>query len=85
MNVTVVFIAFGTSFLIQIEQKIHVEIVFIINLLGVRVFGELEFWFSSLKVLALIGLLLMGIIIDLGGNPKHDRVSEAASFRFPVF
>ena len=36
-------------------------------------FGELEFWFSSLKVVTLIGLLLMGIIIDLGGNPRHDR------------
>jgi yeast amino acid transporter len=42
--------------------------------LGVRVFGELEFWFSSIKVLSLIGLILMGIIIDLGGNPKHDRI-----------
>ncbi|KAJ8487163.1 hypothetical protein ONZ51_g4362 [Trametes cubensis] len=48
--------------------------VFCINLLGVRVFGELEFWFSSIKVISLIGLLLMGIIIDLGGNPKHDRL-----------
>ena len=44
------------------------------NLLGVRVFGELEFWFSSIKVITLIGLLLMGIIIDLGGNPRHDRL-----------
>ena len=43
-------------------------------MLGVRVFGELEFWFSSIKVITLIGLLLMGIIIDLGGNPKHDRI-----------
>lgn len=48
--------------------------VFAINLLGVRVFGELEFWFSSIKVITLIGLLLMGIIIDLGGNPQHDRL-----------
>ncbi|KAL0580237.1 amino acid transporter [Marasmius crinis-equi] len=48
--------------------------VFLVNLLGVRVFGELEFWFSSIKVIALIGLILMGIIIDLGGNPKHDRI-----------
>lgn len=69
------------------------------------VFGELEFWLSSIKgghmilsvsiltvldAVALIALLLMGIIIDLGklsipdasckfsfaarGNPKHDRV-----------
>lgn len=39
-----------------------------------RVFGELEFWFSSIKVVTLIGLILMGIIIDLGGNPEHDRL-----------
>lgn len=68
------------------------SLVFIVNLLGVRVFGELEFWFSSIKgtlpnlirnhilmftitpVIALIGLLLMGIIIDLGGNPQHERI-----------
>ncbi|KAJ7685137.1 dicarbixylic amino acid permease [Mycena polygramma] len=48
--------------------------VVLVNLLGVRVFGEMEFWFSSIKVVSLIGLLLMGIIIDLGGNPKHDRI-----------
>lgn len=52
--------------------------VFLVNLLGVRVFGELEFWFSSIKVITLVGLILMGIIIDLGGNPHHDRYG----FRF---
>ncbi|KAF8163259.1 dicarboxylic amino acid permease [Crassisporium funariophilum] len=53
---------------------LFIGLIFIVNLLGVRVFGELEFWFSSIKVLALIGLLLMGIIIDLGGNPMKDRI-----------
>ncbi|KIJ44109.1 hypothetical protein M422DRAFT_252603 [Sphaerobolus stellatus SS14] len=48
--------------------------IFAVNMMGVRFFGELEFWFSSLKVIALIGLMLMSIIIDLGGNPKHDRI-----------
>ncbi|KXN82072.1 Dicarboxylic amino acid permease [Leucoagaricus sp. SymC.cos] len=54
-------------------RSVHIAIwmVCLVNLLGVRVFGELEFWFS---ILALIGLLLMGIIIHLGGNPKHDRL-----------
>ncbi|KAF7793034.1 hypothetical protein EIP86_004139 [Pleurotus ostreatoroseus] len=58
------------------NQSVHIAVwmVFCINLLGVRVFGELEFWFSSIKVITLIGLILMGIIIDLGGNPKHDRL-----------
>ncbi|KAL0946952.1 hypothetical protein HGRIS_013110 [Hohenbuehelia grisea] len=55
-------------------MSIFIAFIFVVNLLGVRVFGELEFWFSSIKVVALIGLLLMGIIIDLGGNPQHDRI-----------
>ncbi|KAF9464654.1 dicarbixylic amino acid permease [Collybia nuda] len=59
---------------IAIWMAIFITFIFVVNLLGVRVFGELEFWFSSIKVLALIGLLLMGIIIDLGGNPQHDRI-----------
>lgn len=29
---------------------------------------------SSIKIIALIGMLLMGLIVDLGGNPKHDRI-----------
>lgn len=53
---------------------IFIAFIFIINLLGVRVFGELEFWFSSIKIVALVGLLLFGIIIDLGGNPQRDRI-----------
>ncbi|KAK7693614.1 hypothetical protein QCA50_003183 [Cerrena zonata] len=63
-------------------QKVHIAVwmvifiafIFLVNLLGVRVFGELEFWFSSIKVVTLVGLLIMGIVIDLGGNPKHDRI-----------
>jgi len=63
-----------TSVHIAVWMVIFIGAIFIVNFLGVRVFGELEFWFSSIKVLSLIGLLLMGIIIDLGGNPKHDRI-----------
>ncbi|KAK0503212.1 dicarbixylic amino acid permease [Armillaria luteobubalina] len=59
---------------IAIWMSIFIVFIFVVNMLGVRVFGELEFWFSSIKVIALIGLLLMGIIIDLGGNPQHDRI-----------
>jgi len=64
----------GREVHIGVWMIIFIAFVFFINLLGVRVFGELEFWFSSIKVIALIGLILMGIIIDLGGNPEHDRI-----------
>ncbi|PVG02275.1 putative DIP5-glutamate and aspartate permease [Serendipita vermifera] len=53
---------------------IFILFIFLVNLLGIRVFGELEFWFSSIKVIALIALILFGIIVDLGGNPRHDRI-----------
>ncbi|QRV86277.1 amino acid permease [Ceratobasidium sp. AG-Ba] len=59
---------------IAVWMVILIALIFFVNLLGVRVFGELEFWLSSIKVIALIGLILMGIIIDLGGNPRHDRI-----------
>ncbi|THG95064.1 hypothetical protein EW026_g6520 [Hermanssonia centrifuga] len=59
---------------IAVWMVIFIAFIFFVNLLGVRVFGELEFWFSSIKVITLIGLILMGIIIDLGGNPGHDRI-----------
>lgn len=63
---------------IAVWMVIFILFIFVVNLLGVRVFGELEFWFSSIKVITLVGLILMGIIIDLGGNPHHDRYG----FRF---
>lgn len=46
----------------------------LVNLFGVRVFGELEFWMSSLKILSLAGFIILAIVIDLGGNPLHDRI-----------
>jgi yeast amino acid transporter len=48
--------------------------VVIINYLGIRYFGELEFWLSSLKILTLCGLIIISIILVLGGGPTHDRI-----------
>ncbi|KAH7883097.1 dicarboxylic amino acid permease [Phlebopus sp. FC_14] len=59
---------------IEVWMVIYIALIFAINLLGIRVFGEFEFWFCSIKVVALVGLILMGLIIDLGGNPQHDRI-----------
>lgn len=44
-----------------------------INYLGIRIFGELEFWLSSLKVLTICGLILLSFILMLGGGPDRDR------------
>jgi amino acid transporter len=39
-----------------------------INFLPVSFYGEFEFWFSSVKVLTVIGFLIFGICIDAGAG-----------------
>ncbi|KAL2824979.1 putative arginine permease [Aspergillus pseudoustus] len=49
-------------------------VVWAINLGGTRVFGEMEFWFASIKVITIIGLIIVGIIISAGGGPNHEAI-----------
>ncbi|KIO33866.1 hypothetical protein M407DRAFT_65140 [Tulasnella calospora MUT 4182] len=49
-------------------------VVITINMLGAGVYGECEFVFASIKILTLVGLIILGIILDLGGGPSHDRI-----------
>ncbi|KAM0751827.1 hypothetical protein T439DRAFT_325017 [Meredithblackwellia eburnea MCA 4105] len=44
----------------------------IISFCGSQYFGEVEFWFGLIKVVTLIGLVLLGIVVDLGGSPNHQ-------------
>ncbi|KAG7441730.1 uncharacterized protein BT62DRAFT_1042308 [Guyanagaster necrorhizus] len=48
-------------------------LLIISNLLFVRVYGELEFGFAILKIMLVVGLIIMGLVIDLGGSPDHHR------------
>ncbi|KDQ11356.1 hypothetical protein BOTBODRAFT_177390 [Botryobasidium botryosum FD-172 SS1] len=45
-----------------------------INLAPVRYYGEIEFVFALLKLSLVIGLIVLGLILDLGGAPDHDRI-----------
>ncbi|CAK7896844.1 dicarboxylic amino acid permease [[Candida] anglica] len=53
---------------------IFLVIIVAVNILGIRFFGEIEFWLSSLKVCTCLGLILVLLIIALGGGPTHDRL-----------
>lgn len=53
-------------------------VVLAINFGGTRVFGEMEFWFCSIKVLTIIGLIITGIVITSGGGPNGETIG----FRF---
>ncbi|KKA31070.1 hypothetical protein TD95_002564 [Thielaviopsis punctulata] len=51
-------------------------LVFIVtlNFCGVRLYGESEVIFASLKIMLIIGLIIGGLVVDLGGAPNHDRL-----------
>ena len=53
-----------------------------INLIGVKVFGELEFWFALIKIVAIIALIAAGVaIIIFGfGIEHHDQMGPQALF-----
>ncbi|KAL5488326.1 hypothetical protein ACEPAI_6434 [Sanghuangporus weigelae] len=48
--------------------------VVIINMFGAGAYGEAEFIFASIKVITITGLIILGIVLDLGGGPNHDRI-----------
>ncbi|NIY69281.1 amino acid permease [Streptomyces malaysiensis] len=43
------------------------------NLISVRTFGELEFWFASVKVVIIVGFLVLGAAAIIGLVPGVDR------------
>lgn len=44
------------------------------NIVAVSVFGEAEFYFASIKLITIIGLIILGVVLFFGGGPNHDRL-----------
>lgn len=47
-------------------------VILLINFFGVRGYGEAEYVFSLIKVLAILGFIILGIILVCGGGPNSD-------------
>lgn len=47
-------------------------LIVVFNFLPVRLYGELEFVFGVIKSLLVIGLILAGLIVDVGGSPSGE-------------
>lgn len=61
-----------------IPLAVQVVLYFIINVFGVAIFGEVEFWLSLGKVILATGLIIFTFVVMVGGNPEHD----AFGFRY---
>ncbi|KAK1829948.1 amino acid permease/ SLC12A domain-containing protein [Podospora conica] len=49
-------------------------VLLILNIVAVEVFGEAEFWFASIKLLTIMGLIILSVVLMLGGGPNRDRL-----------
>ncbi|CZR53227.1 probable general amino acid permease [Phialocephala subalpina] len=54
--------------------SIFIVVITIINFCGVRIYGESEVIFACIKIALIIGLIIAGIVVDLGGGPDYDRI-----------
>ena len=48
-----------------VTAAVALTLLVLLNLLKVGFFGEAEFWFASVKVLAIAGLIVMGLVVIL--------------------
>ncbi|KAL2184246.1 amino acid permease [Thermothelomyces heterothallicus CBS 203.75] len=48
--------------------------IVVINLFGVKGYGEAEFVFAIVKITAIIGFILLGIVINIGGFPDDGYI-----------
>jgi amino acid transporter len=45
--------------------------ILLLNVIAVPFFGEAEFWFASIKLITIIGLIIIGIVLFFGGGPEQ--------------
>ncbi|KAL2433510.1 Proline-specific permease [Exophiala dermatitidis] len=59
---------------IAVWITIFMVVIIGLNCFPVKYYGETEFWFASLKVFGIIGLLIMAVVLIFGGGPNHQRL-----------
>ncbi|KUJ22364.1 general amino-acid permease-like protein GAP1 [Mollisia scopiformis] len=53
---------------------IFLVVIIGINLFGVKGYGEAEFFFSIVKITAIIGFIVLGVVLNCGGGPNEGYV-----------
>ncbi|KAJ1325715.1 hypothetical protein MN608_08909 [Microdochium nivale] len=63
-----------TSVNVAVWITIQLAVILFLNIIAVSFFGEAEFWFASIKLITIMGLIILGFVICLGGQPTHERL-----------
>ncbi|KAG6040816.1 hypothetical protein E4U41_006987 [Claviceps citrina] len=64
----------GAKVNIAVWITIVLLVILALNIVAVSFFGEAEFWFASVKLITIMGLIILGIVILFGGGPNQHEV-----------
>jgi AAT family amino acid transporter len=69
-----------------VTALVFLVVLFVANLISVKLFGEIEFWFSMVKVTALIGMIIIGVgVLTFGFSAAGDTAHVANLWQFDGF
>ncbi|MGW0704992.1 amino acid permease [Streptomyces sp. NPDC002643] len=69
-----------------VSALVFLVVLFVANLISVKLFGEIEFWFSMIKVTAIIGMIVIGLgVLTFGFSAAGDTASVSNLWAFDGF
>ncbi|KAE8154671.1 amino acid permease/ SLC12A domain-containing protein [Aspergillus avenaceus] len=74
ISAAVVLIQYWTDINSAVWVTVLIVVSAVVAISFIRVYGEIEFYFSLLKILLVIFVVILGLVIDLGGVPGRQRL-----------
>lgn len=60
-----------------VEITMFFIVPILVNILNVRKYGEVEFWLTTIKVAAIVAVIIVGFVIGAGGGPEQKLGTDA--------
>ncbi len=60
-------------------EIIFIILLYVTNIIAVEIFGELEYWFSMIKIIAIIAMIITGIVMVLGHVKTEDNIAQMSN------
>ena len=74
ISAALVLIQFWTDKYPALWITLFIILTFLVGIVSIGIYGEVEFVFAILKILLIIGIILMGLVINLGGVSGQERL-----------
>lgn len=73
-----------TSVHLAVWISIILVVLIVLNIFVVSIYGEAEFWFASIKIITIVGLIILGMhLVHLGLNVTNSFRNRSILWRRP--